>query len=75
MNLELLRLIQEDVSAASDPKVMSELVDLYCELSDEIRRAIELWHEFDLIIEEQRREERWKLLERPASFRERRYPN
>lgn len=75
MNLELLRLLQEEALAATDTKVMAELIDLYCELADELRRTIEAWHEFDLIIEEERREARWKLLDRPATLRERRYPN
>lgn len=75
MNLELLRLLQEEALASSDPKVVSELCELYCELADELRHAITLRHEMGLLIEQQRREQQWRQLERRPTLGERRYPN
>lgn len=75
MNLELLRLLEEEALAAADPVVAAELSNLFCDLADELRRGIELWHEFDRATEKRRRREGWKLLERPPTRRELRYRN
>ncbi len=75
MNLELLRLLEEEALAADDPVVAAELSNLFCDLADELRRGIELWHEFDQATEKRRRREGWKLLERPPTRRELRYRN